>query len=162
MSAPPPPYPGKGQEAGYPAQPPPPQGYGQPYGAPPPAAYPAQPYGQPAQPYGQPAQPYGQPGQPGYPQQQGQTTVVVAQPAVTVVQQFRESPVHTRCPHCQAEVVTATQFETGSFTWIICLVLCIVGCDLGCCFIPFCVDGCKDVTHSCPNCKTVISRYNRM
>ncbi|XP_060063400.1 cell death-inducing p53-target protein 1 homolog isoform X3 [Ylistrum balloti] len=149
MSAPPP-YPGKGQEAGqpYPAQPPPQGGYGQPYGAPPPAAY--------------PAQPYGQPGQPGYPQQQGQTTVVVAQPAVTVVQQFRESPVHTRCPHCQAEVVTATQFETGTFTWIICLVLCIVGCDLGCCFIPFCVDGCKDVTHSCPNCKTVISRYNRM
>ncbi|XP_069123876.1 cell death-inducing p53-target protein 1 homolog isoform X11 [Argopecten irradians] len=160
MSAPPPPYPGKGQEAGYPAQPPPPQGYGQPYGAPPPAAYPAQPYGQPA-PYGQPVY-INYPGQPGYPQQQGQTTVVVAQPAVTVVQQFRESPVHTRCPHCQAEVVTATQFETGTFTWIICLVLCIVGCDLGCCFIPFCVDGCKDVTHSCPNCKTVISRYNRM
>ncbi|XP_060063398.1 cell death-inducing p53-target protein 1 homolog isoform X1 [Ylistrum balloti] len=157
MSAPPP-YPGKGQEAGqpYPAQPPPQGGYGQPYGAPPPAAYPAQPYGQPG------GHPYGQPGQPGYPQQQGQTTVVVAQPAVTVVQQFRESPVHTRCPHCQAEVVTATQFETGTFTWIICLVLCIVGCDLGCCFIPFCVDGCKDVTHSCPNCKTVISRYNRM
>nr|ABI79459.1 LPS-induced TNF-alpha factor [Azumapecten farreri] len=149
MSAPPPPYPGtKAQESGYPAQPPPPQGYGQPYGAPPQPAY--------------PAQPYGQPGQPGYPQQQGQTTVVVAQPAVTVVQQFRESPVHTRCPHCQAEVVTATQYETGTFTWIICLVLCIVGCDLGCCFIPFCVDGCKDVAHSCPNCRTVISRYNRM
>ncbi|XP_021374460.1 cell death-inducing p53-target protein 1 homolog isoform X10 [Mizuhopecten yessoensis] len=138
MSAPPPPYPGtKGQESGYPAQPPPPQGYAQPYGAPP-------------------------QGQPGYSQQQGQTTVVVAQPAVTVVQQFRESPVHTRCPHCQAEVVTATQYETGTFTWIICLVLCIVGCDLGCCFIPFCVDGCKDVAHSCPNCRTVISRYNRM
>ncbi|XP_021374453.1 cell death-inducing p53-target protein 1 homolog isoform X3 [Mizuhopecten yessoensis] len=161
MSAPPPPYPGtKGQESGYPAQPPPPQGYAQPYGAPP-QGYPAQPYGQPGQPYGQPA-PYGQPGQPGYSQQQGQTTVVVAQPAVTVVQQFRESPVHTRCPHCQAEVVTATQYETGTFTWIICLVLCIVGCDLGCCFIPFCVDGCKDVAHSCPNCRTVISRYNRM
>ncbi|XP_033751122.1 cell death-inducing p53-target protein 1 homolog isoform X11 [Pecten maximus] len=147
MSAPPPPYPGKGQEAGYPAQPPPPQGYGQPYGAPPPAAY--------------PAQPYGQPGQPGYPQQQGQTTVVVAQPAVTVVQQFRESPVHTRCPHCQAEVVTATQFETGSFTWIICLVLCIVGC-IPCCIIPFCVDGCKDVIHTCPSCHQTISRYSRL
>ncbi|XP_033751147.1 LITAF domain-containing protein-like isoform X15 [Pecten maximus] len=137
MSAPPPPYPGKGQEAGYPAQPPPPQGYGQPYGAPPPA------------------------GQPGYPQQQGQTTVVVAQPAVTVVQQFRESPVHTRCPHCQAEVVTATQFETGSFTWIICLVLCIVGC-IPCCIIPFCVDGCKDVIHTCPSCHQTISRYSRL
>ncbi|XP_060063399.1 cell death-inducing p53-target protein 1 homolog isoform X2 [Ylistrum balloti] len=156
MSAPPP-YPGKGQEAGqpYPAQPPPQGGYGQPYGAPPPAAYPAQPYGQPG------GHPYGQPGQPGYPQQQGQTTVVVAQPAVTVVQQFRESPVHTRCPHCQAEVVTATQFETGTFTWIICLVLCIVGC-IPCCVIPFCVDGCKDVIHICPSCQQTVSRYRRM
>ncbi|XP_021374458.1 cell death-inducing p53-target protein 1 homolog isoform X8 [Mizuhopecten yessoensis] len=147
MSAPPPPYPGtKGQESGYPAQPPPPQGYAQPYGAPP---------------QGYPAQPYGQPGQPGYSQQQGQTTVVVAQPAVTVVQQFRESPVHTRCPHCQAEVVTATQYETGTFTWIICLVLCIVGC-IPCCVIPFCVDGCKDVIHTCPNCHQSVSRYSRM
>lgn len=136
MSQPPPPYPGKGPEPG--AYPPqgqaPPQGY---------------------------AQPYGQPVQPGY-AQQGQTTVVLAQPAVTVVQQFREAPVHTRCPHCQAEVVTATQYETGTFAWIICLVLCLVGCDLGCCLIPFCVDGCKDVVHTCPNCRHQISRYNRM
>ena len=57
----------------------------------------------------------------------GQTTVVVAQPAMTVVQQYREAPVHTRCGHCQAEVVTATQYETGTFAWIICLVLCLVG-----------------------------------
>ena len=79
-------------------------------------------YGQPA--YGQPA--YGQPVQPGY-AQSGQTTVVVTQPTLTVVQTFRESPVHTRCPHCQAEIVTATQYETGTFTWIVCLILCLVG-----------------------------------
>lgn len=63
----------------------------------------------------------------GYPQQHQGTTVVVAQPPVTVVQQFRETPVHTRCPHCQAEVVTATSYETGTFAWIICLVLCLIG-----------------------------------
>ncbi|KAL5018732.1 hypothetical protein ScPMuIL_004454 [Solemya velum] len=138
MSAAPPPYPGgpgKAGEAGYP-----------PPGGPPPAG----------QPYGPP------PGaQPGYPQQ-GQTTVVVAQPAVTVIQQFRESPVHTKCPHCSAEIVTATMYETGTFTWIICLVLCLVGCDLGCCLIPFCVDGCKDVCHTCPNCHQQIARWNRL
>nr|AHI17292.1 lipopolysaccharide-induced TNF factor 2-c [Mytilus galloprovincialis] len=147
MSGPPPPYPGeKGQEAGYPPQP---QGYGQP---PPPQGYP-----QAAQPgYGQPQQGYG--GQ----QQQGHTTVVVGQPTTTVlVQQFREAPCNTACPHCRAQVITATQYETGTFAWIICLVLCIVGC-WPCCLIPFCVDGCKDVTHSCPNCKQVISRWNRM
>ncbi|XP_061181805.1 cell death-inducing p53-target protein 1-like isoform X1 [Saccostrea echinata] len=155
----PPPYPGnptKGPEPGYPppGQAPPMQGYSQPYGQP------AQPGGYPQQPYGQPA--YGQYAGYGQPQGYGQTTVVVAQPALTMVQQFRETPVHTRCPHCQAEVVTATSYETGTFAWIICLVLCLVGCDLGCCFIPFCVDGCKDVTHSCPNCRQVVGRYNRM
>ncbi|XP_052071642.1 cell death-inducing p53-target protein 1 homolog isoform X4 [Mytilus californianus] len=164
MSGPPPPYPGeKGQEAGYPPQPQ--QGYGQP---PPPQGYPQagygqpQPYGHPAQPgYGPPQQGYGQPQQ-GYAQQQAHTTVVVGQPTATVlVQQFREAPVNTACPHCRAQVITATQYETGTFAWIICLVLCIVGC-WPCCLIPFCVDGCKDVTHSCPNCKQVISRWNRM
>ncbi|XP_034313425.1 cell death-inducing p53-target protein 1-like isoform X3 [Crassostrea angulata] len=152
MSDAPPPYPGnqtKGPEPQYPPPggQPPMQGYGQPYGQP--GGYPQQPYGQPG--YGQPA-----------PAQYGQTTVVVAQPTVAMVQQFRESPVHTKCPHCQAEIVTATSYETGTFAWIICLVLCFVGCDLGCCLIPFCVDGCKDVTHNCPNCNQVIGRYNRM
>ena len=56
-----------------------------------------------------------------------QTTVVITQPNVAVVQQLRESPVHTRCPHCQAEVVTATQYETGTCAWIVCVVLCVVG-----------------------------------
>ncbi|XP_063444544.1 cell death-inducing p53-target protein 1 homolog isoform X2 [Mytilus trossulus] len=180
MSGPPPPYPGeKGQEAGYPpqpqgyGQPPPPQGYPQggygqpqPYGHPGYAGgYPAQPgYGQPQQGYGQPQPGYGPPPPQGYggQQQQGHTTVVVGQPTTTVlVQQFREAPVNTSCPHCHAQVITATQYETGTFAWIICLVLCIVGC-WPCCLIPFCVDGCKDVTHSCPNCKQVISRWNRM
>lgn len=82
-----------------------------------------QPYGPgypPAQGYGQPIGGYGQ-------QQSAQTTVVVAQPAVTVIQTFRESPVHTRCPHCQAEIVTATHYETGTFTWIVCLIVCLIG-----------------------------------
>ena len=59
--------------------------------------------------------------------QHTQTTVVMAQPTVAVMQQFRESPVHTRCPHCQAEVVTGTTYESGTFAWIICVILCVIG-----------------------------------
>lgn len=55
----------------------------------------------------------------------GVQTVVVTQP--TTIQQFRETPVHTRCPHCQAEVVTGTNFETGTLAWLVCIFLCIFG-----------------------------------
>lgn len=110
------------------------------------------PYGPgPQQPYG--PSPYGQP--------PGQTTVVV-QPTPMIVQAFRETPVQTRCPHCQADVVTGTTYESGSLTWVACVALCVFGCDLGCCLIPFCVDSCKDVVHHCPNCQQVIARFNRL
>lgn len=35
-------------------------------------------------------------------------------------------------------------------------------CWLGCCLIPFYVDRCKDVVHSCPNCEQVLGRYDRI
>lgn len=33
---------------------------------------------------------------------------------------------------------------------------------LGCCLIPFCINGAKDVVHSCPNCQRMVGRYTRM
>ncbi|KAL5017945.1 hypothetical protein ScPMuIL_003667 [Solemya velum] len=94
-------------------------------------AYQGQPGGQPGaygQPGGQPGaygQPGGQPGvygQPGMYGQQGATTVVVQQPTAVVL--YREGPVHTRCPACGADIITATFYETGTMTWIVALVLC--------------------------------------
>ncbi|XP_052791285.1 LITAF domain-containing protein-like isoform X4 [Mya arenaria] len=116
------------------------------------------------------------PPNPAYPQQQGPaggqygqqqygqqgTTVVVSQPAYTVVQHFRESPVRIKCQFCQADVVTSTFYETGTLTWVACFVIAIVGCWIGCCLIPFCMDACKDVVHQCPNCNQQVGRYNRM
>ncbi|BFZ18094.1 hypothetical protein BsWGS_21133 [Bradybaena similaris] len=113
---------------------------------------------------------YAYPVQPGYGQTYGapqhanysNTTTIVTQPTVTVVQVYRESPVRTTCPHCRADVVTATYYETGTFTWVACFVICLFVCWLGCCLFPFCIDGCKDVVHSCPNCRQQIARFNRM
>ncbi|ELU05554.1 hypothetical protein CAPTEDRAFT_140822 [Capitella teleta] len=79
-----------------------------------------------------------------------------------IAQNFRDNPVQTTCPHCQAQILTSTRYEVGGFAWLICAILCIVGCDLGCCFIPFCVPGCQDVIHSCPNCRQMISRWSRL
>ncbi|KAK3097547.1 hypothetical protein FSP39_010662 [Pinctada imbricata] len=90
------------------------------------------------------------------------TNVVVAQPMATRVMMFREVPVQTTCPACGANILTSTRYESGTLTWVVCLVLAIMGLWLGCCLIPFCINGCKDVIHSCPNCRHTIGKYNRM
>lgn len=137
MAEQPPPYNEKGQ------QPPPPASYNpsQP-GYPPPqtGAYPQ--------------------AQPGY-SAQG-TTVVVAAPPVFAVQIFREQPVRMKCPHCSSDIVTSITYETGTLTWVICGVLILFGLWLGCCLIPFCINGCKDCVHHCPNCRQMVGKYNRM
>ncbi|KAK7507193.1 hypothetical protein BaRGS_00001128 [Batillaria attramentaria] len=141
-----------------PQEPPPP------YQPPPDAAYPPNPNApQPAD-YAQP-QGYGY----SYNQQiahiqqhDNATIVVVHQPTVAVVQRFHRAAVHTICPVCQAEIITSTRYETGSLAWIACLIICLCGCDLGCCLIPFFIDDCKDVVHSCPNCFAEVARWSRM
>nr|ACN70008.1 LPS-induced TNF-alpha factor [Pinctada fucata] len=90
------------------------------------------------------------------------TNVVVAQPGIATVMVFRELPVQCTCPSCGASVVTSTSYETGTLAWVICLVLALFGLWLGCCLIPFCINGCKDVIHSCPNCRHTIGKFNRM
>ena len=35
-------------------------------------------------------------------------------------------------------------------------------CWLGCCLIPFCIDTCKDVIHTCPNCRAPLGKFNRL
>lgn len=190
MNGPPPPYPGNPgmyptqEKSGYPppqpcappppgyptpaAYPPPPpgtihpQGYGPPppgYGPPPPSGYgPPPPMGQPGM-YGPPPGMYGPPsGMYGPPP--GQTTVIV-QPSVAIAN-FSDNPIQLRCPKCNAEIMTSTHYETGTLSWILCLILCFFGFFMGCCLIPFCIDSAKDVVHTCPNCNQHIGRYNRM
>ncbi|KAK2174103.1 hypothetical protein NP493_829g01060, partial [Ridgeia piscesae] len=91
----------------------------------------------------------------------GPTVVIQPVHATTLVQQFRESPVQTVCPYCHAQIVTAVSYDTGTFTWLIAAIVCLVGGGLGCCLVPFCLDGCKDVIHVCPNCRNQISAWRR-
>ena len=48
-------------------------------------------------------------------------------PENLLFQTFHEAPVRTVCPHCRADIVTATHYESGTFSWLICVILCLVG-----------------------------------
>ncbi|XP_021350481.1 lipopolysaccharide-induced tumor necrosis factor-alpha factor homolog isoform X2 [Mizuhopecten yessoensis] len=103
---------------------------------------------------------------PGYSVQQGQQTVIVTTPGFAANTQnrgvYRENPVSMICPFCQAQIVTSTTYVTGTLAWLICGILLLLGFWLGCCLIPFCIDGCKDVVHNCPNCRQQVGKFNRM
>ncbi|ESO06654.1 hypothetical protein HELRODRAFT_160844 [Helobdella robusta] len=124
----------------------------------PPAVNPAYP---PAAPGYQPAPPpgYPQPTAPGYPPGGVQTTVIVQQPFVGRVP---EHPFSTVCPNCRAQIVTHVDYQSGALVWLICLGLVLFGLVFGCCLIPFCINGLKDASHTCPQCKAMIGKYSRL
>jgi len=78
---------------------------------------------------------------------------------------FRESPVHTTCTHCLADVTTVISYKVGRTACCICclsLVCCAwpVWCFI--CSSPFCDDDFKDVIHSCPNCQHQLARWSEL
>ncbi|XP_076450920.1 LITAF domain-containing protein-like [Babylonia areolata] len=139
-----------------PAYPPPPSAY-----QPPPPGY------QPPPPGYQPPPPGYQPGPGMHGHPSGSTTVVVTQPGLFGAQpggtcRYREVPCLVVCQYCNATVTTTTCYSVGTFTWLAAGLILFLGFWLGCCLIPFCLDACKDVIHTCPNCRQNVGRYNRM
>ncbi|KAL2087016.1 hypothetical protein ACEWY4_018075 [Coilia grayii] len=86
---------------------------------------------------------------------QTQVVTVIGQPMLTDV------PGQMQCPQCQQEIVTQIRHTSGLLTWLLCGGMFLFLC-WPCSFIPFCVDGCKDVEHSCPNCHRLLYRYKRL
>ncbi len=60
----------------------------------------------------------------------------------------------------QATVTTATSYEYGNATWLGVLILCFVFLPIF--WLPFCVEPVQDVIHSCPSCRRVLGRFDRL
>ncbi|KAJ1374711.1 hypothetical protein KIN20_037462 [Parelaphostrongylus tenuis] len=76
-------------------------------------------------------------------------------------------PVEMDCPHCQAHIVSHIERVAGILPWIVCGICVLLGFFLflipWCfCCLPFCMDQCLDVVHSCPACKRTLGRFNRV
>ncbi|XP_005460585.1 lipopolysaccharide-induced tumor necrosis factor-alpha factor homolog [Oreochromis niloticus] len=95
--------------------------------------------------------------QPAYQHNAQQPQVVQPVSQVVVMQGHlpKDVPGQMKCPHCQTEVVTKTEYKIGILTWLIFGLLLFMGC-WPCYVIPFFVKECKDVEHSCPTCNSVI------
>lgn len=75
---------------------------------------------------------------------------------VTNPRHMPRHPTTALCSKCQTNVQTQTRLEDGCGTWLICGGICLAGFWCGCCLIPFCMDDCKDVIHSCSRCGTYV------
>jgi len=75
---------------------------------------------------------------------------------------FPHFPCSVQCPMCHAQVITRISKQPGTLAWLSCGGLALIGCWFGCCLIPFCIDGCLDTEHWCPNCNRLIARRNQM
>jgi lipopolysaccharide-induced tumor necrosis factor-alpha factor len=101
------------------------------------------------------------------------------QPRATFVsavplQALNQGPAPVDCPVCGTRAMTTTTYEAGSTTQFVPLpvwcfsmlknpslwavIVCFFTC-LG--FIPYLLDGTKDVMHRCSNCGTLLARWNR-
>ncbi|KAB5523666.1 hypothetical protein PHYPO_G00155180 [Pangasianodon hypophthalmus] len=94
---------------------------------------------------------------------QSAPAVAVVQPTGPLVMQapMKSVPAATTCTFCQQQIVTMTRPVNGLLTWVIAGTL-FFFCIWPFCVIPFFITSCKDIEHTCPNCKNVIYIYKPM
>ncbi|MFH4976523.1 hypothetical protein AB6A40_003232 [Gnathostoma spinigerum] len=98
------------------------------------------------------------------------TNILLSSPPLNLVQattpRFGPNPIEIDCPFCQVHVVTTTEYVAGALPWIIMAGCFLLGFFLiipWClCCVPFCIDACLDVVHSCPACKRILGRHKQL
>lgn len=109
------------------------------------------------------------PGMYPHPPQQGQTHHIhyVPPPTITeqpppaqviVTPQVGPDPQMLTCPSCRATIVTKMEYQSSTRTHVMAGLCCLFGCWL-CCWMPYCMDSCRNGNHYCTNCGTFLGTY---
>ncbi|XP_027132826.1 cell death-inducing p53-target protein 1 homolog isoform X3 [Larimichthys crocea] len=86
---------------------------------------------------------------------QAQPTIQIVNHVAVVQHLPTDCPAQMTCPHCQTSALTRTEYRNGTRTWVCCVLIGLFLC-WPCCFMPFCMDSCKDEVHVCPSCNNVL------
>merc|ERR1712071_34469 len=81
------------------------------------------------------------------------TTVIIHQPAT-----YGKFPQQMNCVFCRQHIITSTETECGTGSWLIGLVTLCLGGGCFCFLLPLCCDDCRDTVHTCPNCNRPLGR----
>ncbi|KAH3765640.1 lipopolysaccharide-induced tumor necrosis factor-alpha factor [Pelomyxa schiedti] len=92
--------------------------------------------------------------------------VPVPAPAIYVQEshdaKYRDISMTVRCQFCGNIGPTKIRHINGLLTWMSGGIVCLFGGWCGCCFIPFCLDVCKDVEHYCGSCGRVVGKFEKI
>ena len=99
------------------------------------------------------------PGQMHYvPQQQPPMVQEPVPPTIIVTPQVGPDPSMMTCPSCRQTVVTRMEYEPSTRTHVMAGLCCLFGCWL-CCWMPYCMDSCRNGNHYCPSCGSYLGTY---
>ncbi|XP_034232719.1 lipopolysaccharide-induced tumor necrosis factor-alpha factor homolog [Thrips palmi] len=89
--------------------------------------------------------------------QQPPAGYAAAPPTTIVFTSLGRDRSYTMCHHCNAQVMTETTESHKCLAHFFCCIL-MFSCPC-CCCLPYCMDSCKVVKHTCPNCHEELGTY---
>ncbi|XP_037811524.1 lipopolysaccharide-induced tumor necrosis factor-alpha factor homolog [Lucilia sericata] len=75
----------------------------------------------------------------------------------TIISYQPVGPLSTNmiCPSCRSNIKTLVEHRPSTATHILGLLL----CSICCCCLPYFIDFCRNVNHTCPNCHAFVGTY---
>ncbi|XP_041830814.1 cell death-inducing p53-target protein 1-like [Melanotaenia boesemani] len=93
------------------------------------------------------------------PDQRDVVITATATQTIVAVEDLGQTQEATKCPSCEAVVMTETHSRVGEAAWIICVLSFLIGCVAGCCLIPFYMKRFRNISHRCPMCQAHIHTH---